>query len=323
MRYGNLRQWIEQLRRDKDLAVIDTPVDPYLELAEIHRRVVEEEGPALLFTNVQGTPFPVATNLFGTVRRVNKAFGTRPEQLLKSLTTAMEQLVPPSAAGLWREKTVLLELLRAGTKNIPQGEAPVLGVCSSSDPLKELPRITAWPKDGGAFITLPLVYTESITNPKDHNLGLYRIQVYDDSTTAIHWQIHKGGGFHHSQAEHLGETLPVSVFIGGPPALIAAAVAPVPERIPELLLASLLLGGKLPMVQDPLGGHRIPAEAEFSIRGACLRWSGERKGRTAASPATIPCSMISRSCMFSGCGTARMPSTRRPLPASRARRIII
>lgn len=267
MRYGNLRQWIEQLRRDKDLAVIDTPVDPYLELAEIHRRVVQEEGPALLFTNVQGTPFPVATNLFGTVRRVNKAFGTRPEQLLKSLTTAMEQLIPPSAAGVWREKTVLLELLRAGTKNIPQGEAPVLGVCSSSDPLKELPRITAWPKDGGAFITLPLVYTENITNPKDHNLGLYRIQVYDDSTTGIHWQIHKGGGFHHSQAELLGETLPVSVFIGGPPALIAAAVAPVPERIPELLLASLMLGGKLPMVKDPLGGHQIPAEAEFSIRG--------------------------------------------------------
>ena len=267
MAYANLRQWIEQLRRDKDLAVIDTPVDPHLELAEIHRRMVREEGPALLFTNVRGTPFPVATNLFGSVRRVNKAFGTRPEQLVKSLTAAMEVLLPPSPAGLWREKKLLLELLRAGAKNIPQGEAPVLGVCSSTDPLKELPRITAWPKDGGAFLTLPLVYTENITNPNDHNLGMYRIQLYDDSTTGLHWQIHKGGGFHHSQAELLGETLPVSVFIGGPPALIAAAVAPVPERIPELLLASLMLGGKLPMVQDPLGGHRIPAEAEFSIRG--------------------------------------------------------
>lgn len=267
MTYANLRQWIEQLRRDKDLAVIEAPVDPHLELAEIHRRVVEEEGPALLFTNVRGTPFPVATNLFGSVRRVNKAFGTRPEQLVKSLTEAMETLLPPSAAGLWREKKVLLELLRAGTKNIPQGEAPVLGVCCSSDPLKELPRITAWPKDGGPFLTLPLVYTENITNPNDHNLGMYRIQLYDDSTTGLHWQIHKGGGFHHAQAELLGETLPVSVFIGGPPALIAAAAAPVPEQIPELLLASLMLGGKLPMVQDPLGGHRIPAEAEFSIRG--------------------------------------------------------
>lgn len=267
MAYGNLRQWIEQLRRDKDLAVIDTPVDPNLELAEIHRRVAGEEGPALLFTNVQGTPFPVATNLFGTVRRVNKAFGTRPEQFMKSLTAAMEMMIPPSASGLWREKGVLLDLMRAGTRNVPQGEAPVLGVCRSSNPLKELPRIVSWPKDGGAFITLPLVYTESITNPKDHNLGIYRAQIYDDSTTGVHWQIHKGGGFHHRQAEVLGETLPVSIFLGGPPALIAAAVAPVSERIPELVLASLMLGGKLPMVQDPLGGHRIPAEAEFSIRG--------------------------------------------------------
>lgn len=267
MGYGNLRQWIEQLRRDKDLAVIDAPVDPDLELAEIHRRVVSEEGPALLFTNVQGTPFPVATNLFGTVRRVNKAFGTRPEQLVKSLTAAMETMIPPSAAGLWREKGLLLDLIRAGARNIPQGEAPVLGICRSSNPLRELPRITSWPKDGGPFITLPLVYTESITNPKDHNLGLYRVQIHDDSTTGIHWQIHKGGGFHHRQAELLGETLPVSIFIGGPPALIAAAVAPVSERIPELMLASLMLGGKLPMVQDPLGGHRIPSEAEFSIRG--------------------------------------------------------
>ncbi|WNS43253.1 UbiD family decarboxylase [Paenibacillus sp. MMS20-IR301] len=267
MAYGNLRQWIEQLRRDKDLAVIDTPVDPNLELAEIHRRVVEEEGPALLFTNVLGTPFPVASNLFGTVRRVNKAFGTRPEQLMKSMTTAVEAMLPPSASGLWREKGVLFDLLKAGTKNVPQGEAPVLGLCRSNDPLKELPRITSWPKDGGPFITLPLVYTESITNPKDHNLGMYRVQIHDDSTTGIHWQIHKGGGFHHRQAELLGETLPLSVFIGGPPALIAAAVAPVPERLPELMLASLMLGSKLPMVQDPLGGHRIPAEAEFSLRG--------------------------------------------------------
>lgn len=204
MGYGNLRQWIEQLRRDKDLAVIDAPVDPHLELAEIHRRVAGEEGPALLFTNVQGTPFPVATNLFGTVRRVNKAFGTRPEQLVKSMTAAMETMIPPSAAGLWREKGLLLDLIRAGTKNIPQGEAPVLGICRSSNPLQELPRITSWPKDGGPFITLPLVYTESITNPKDHNLGMYRVQIHDDSTTGIHWQIHKGGGFHHRQAELLG-----------------------------------------------------------------------------------------------------------------------
>ncbi|MHA6533299.1 UbiD family decarboxylase [Paenibacillus sp. BAC0078] len=267
MGYANLRGWIEQLRKDKDLAVIETPVDPYLELAEIHRRIVQEEGPALLFTNVKGTPFPVATNLFGTVRRANEAFGTRPEQLMKTMLDAAESLLPPTTSGIWKEKGLIFDLLKVGTRNVPQGEAPVLGVCRSTDSLKEIPRITSWQEDGGPYITLPLVYTESITHPKDHNLGMYRIQVYDDSTTGIHWQNHKGGSFHYREAELLGETLPVSVFLGGPPALIAAAAAPMPERMPELLLASLILGGRLPMVKDPMGGHRIPAEAEFAIRG--------------------------------------------------------
>ncbi|WP_342437122.1 UbiD family decarboxylase [Paenibacillus sp. FSL L8-0436] len=267
MGYDNLRQWIEQLRKDKDLAVIDTPVDPYLELAEIHRRVVREEGPALLFTHVKGTPFPVATNLFGTVRRVNQAFGTRPEQLMKSLTGAVETLLPPTPSAIWKEKGLLYDLLKVGVKDVPQGEAPVLGICRSTDPLQELPRITSWHEDGGPLITLPLVYTESITNPLNRNLGMYRVQIYDDNTTGVHWQIHKGGGFHHREAELLGEALPVSVFLGGPPALIAAAIAPLPERLPELLLASLMLGRRLPMVKDPMGGHRIPAESEFAIRG--------------------------------------------------------
>lgn len=267
MGYGNLRQWIEQLRKDKDLAVIDTPVDPYLELAEIHRRVIQEEGPALLFTNVKGTPFPVVTNLFGTTRRVNQAFGPRPEQLIQSMIGAVETLLPPTFSGVWKEKGMLFDLLKIGIRQVPQGEAPVLGIYRSTDPLKGLPRVTSWQEDGGPFITLPLVYTESTSNPKDNNLGMYRIQIYDDSTTGVHWQIHKGGGFHHHEAELRGEPLPVSVFIGGPPALIASAIAPVPERMSELLLASMLLGGKLPMVKDPMGGHHIPAEVEFAIRG--------------------------------------------------------
>lgn len=267
MGYRNIREWIEQLRKDKDLAVIEAPVDPYLELAEIHRRVIQEEGPALLFTNVKGTPFPVVTNLFGTVRRVDQAFGPKPEALMKAMMSSLDTLLPPSISGVWQEKGMLLDLLKVGIKNVSQGEAPILNVCRSTDPLKDLPRVTSWQEDGGPFVTLPLVYTESPSNPKDHNLGMYRIQIYDDSTTGVHWQIHKGGGFHHHEAELRNEALPVSVFIGGPPALIATAIAPVPERMPELLLASLVLGGRLPMVQDPMGGHRIPAEAEFAIRG--------------------------------------------------------
>lgn len=268
MSFASLRPYLEMLRREGDLAVIETPVDPVLEIAEIHRRVIDEEGPALLFTNVKGGAFPVATNLFGTSRRVDQAFGTRPEQLVNRLIGAMDTLMPPTLPALWREKDMLLDLLKVGMKKVSQEAAPVLGVAKRERPLAGIPALTCWQEDGGPFITLPLVYTESPAHGKQHNLGMYRMQVYDDSTTGMHWQIHKGGGFHYHEAEQMNRSLPVSVFLGGPPALIASAIAPAPEGLPELLLTSLILGGKLPMADDPLGGHRIPAEAEFAIKGS-------------------------------------------------------
>lgn len=271
MSYKNLRQWIEALRQENDLAIIEAPVDPYLELAEIHRRVIEEGGPALLFTNVKGTPFPVATNLFGTVRRVDMAFGPRPEQLANRLVGALDTLMPPTPKALWSEKGLLWEMTKLGLSIIPKkvskSEAPVLQVCRTDKPLAELPKVTSWQEDGGPFITLPLVYTEDPLKQKDHNIGMYRIQLYDDQTTGVHWQIHKGGGFHYHEAEKRNQPLPVSVFIGGPPALIASAIAPLPEHLPELLMTSYVMGERLPMVDNPLGGHRMPAELEFAIHG--------------------------------------------------------
>ena len=115
--------------------------------------------------------------------------------------------------------------------------------------------LTSWHSDGGPFVTLPLVYTEH-PDGLGHNLGMYRIQRYDDTTTGIHWQIHKGGGYHYFAAEQQNKALPLTLYIGGPPALMLAAIAPLPENIPELILASLLQGKKLRMVADPDGGHR-------------------------------------------------------------------
>ena len=133
--------------------------------------------------------------------------------------------------------------------------------------LSRLPLVKLWPEDGGHFVTLPLVLTES---PEDGrpNLGIYRMQRYDDSSTGMHWQIGKGGGFHYHQAEARGEALPVSVMLGGPPALIMAAIAPLPEGVPELVLASLLLGQRLPMVQPPDWPHAVAAECELAPAGA-------------------------------------------------------
>ena len=132
--------------------------------------------------------------------------------------------------------------------------------------LTELPLLTSWHSDGGPFVTLPLVYTEH-PDGRGHNLGMYRIQRYDDATTGIHWQIHKGGGYHYHAAEERDQPLPMTLLIGGPPALIMAAIAPLPENIPELLLASLLQGDKLQLCRTGRHPHPVVARAEFAIQG--------------------------------------------------------
>jgi UbiD family decarboxylase len=154
-----------------------------------------------------------------------------------------------------------------GTKSV--GRAPVLESRQSAADLNELPFLQLWHEDGGYFNTLPLVYTESPTTGK-HNLGIYRMQRYDATSTGMHWQIGKGGGFHYFEAEQQDQPLEVTAFLGGPPALMISAVAPLPEGVPELMLASLLAGGKISTAANPLGAARHPliAEAEFAICGS-------------------------------------------------------
>ncbi|HVF42526.1 MAG TPA: UbiD family decarboxylase [Pyrinomonadaceae bacterium] len=264
--HRNLRSLLELLRRENDLVEVSTEVDPRLELAEVHRRVIERGGPALLFRNVKGSRYPVVTNLFGTERRIGLAFGPKPEALVRRAVHVAESLLPPKPAALWQQRTLALEALKLGTKKVRR--APVAEVVDRPARLEELPVLTTWQEDGGPFFTLPLVYTEHPKTAK-HNLGMYRMQRYDARTTGMHWQIHKGGGFHYHEAETLNQSLPVTVFLGGPPALILSAIAPLPEDVPELVLASVLAGEKIRVVESPLEGHphRLVAEAEFALAG--------------------------------------------------------
>ncbi|HEY9401162.1 MAG TPA: UbiD family decarboxylase [Pyrinomonadaceae bacterium] len=263
--HRNLRSFLGQLMRERDLITIEAEVDPYLELAEVHRRVIAGGGGALLFRRVKGSRYPVVTNLFGTARRIELAFGQKPEALVKEVVHVVESLLPPRPAELWGHRSLALEALKLGTRRTRR--APVLEVVDRPARLDELPILTTWQEDGGAFVTLPLVYTEHPQTRK-HNLGMYRIQRHDAQTTGIHWQIHKGGGFHYHEAEAAGEPLPVTIFIGGPPALMLAAIAPLPEDVPELVLASVLAGEKIRMTREPYThGHRLVAEAEFAIVG--------------------------------------------------------
>ncbi len=263
--FPDLRSYLSELRHRQDLAVVEAPVSARLEAAEIHRRVVAAGGPALLFTKVSGADLPLVTNLFGTARRAQLAFGQRPARLVRRLVELAETLMPPTAAKLWGARDLAGEALRIGVKR--SGRGPVSEVTTSDVRLDRLPVLTTWPEDGGPFVTLPLVYTEHPDRPGHSNLGMYRLHVHDARTTGMHWQIGKGGGFHYAVAEARGEALPVTVFLGGPPALILAAIAPLPENLPELMLASLIAGEKLRQCDGP-GPHPLVANAELALVGS-------------------------------------------------------
>ena len=260
----DLRSFLDLLRREGDLVEVDVPADPRLEIPEIHRRVIEEGGPALLFHRPAGSPFPVVTNLFGTAKRIDLAFGSRPLDFVKTAARAATELMPPSLSKMWGFRSFFSDALKVGTSRARR--APVLAVVDDAFDMTRLPALTQWPGDGGPFLTLPLVYTE---HPDRHeqNLGMYRVQIHEARETGLHWQIGKGGGFHYHAAEERNEGLPVTIFLGGPPALILGAVAPLPEGVPELLLTSLLLGERLPMATAPGFPHRLVAGAEFAFSG--------------------------------------------------------
>lgn len=264
--HKNLRSFMDQLWKEKEIIEISAEVDPNLELAEIHRRVVAEGGPALLFTRVKGSKFSVVTNLYGTVRRMEMAMGPRPEEIVQLAVQALDKLMPPKLANLWEERSWLLDVAGTGLRRVSPLKAPVLEASMQNVNLHELPVLTSWQGDGGAFFTLPLVYTQK-PGTREHNLGMYRLQVFSENQTGMHWQIHKGGGFHYFEAEKANQALPVTVFLGGPPALTIAAITALPEQLPELLYASFLMGDKLNMVQVKGHAHPLVAEAEFALCG--------------------------------------------------------
>lgn len=268
----DLRVFLDVLRRSDRVVEIEAEVDPVLEVAEIHRRVIASNGPALVFRRVKGSPFPLVTNLFGTARRVELAFGSRPAELIAQAAKLPEELVPPTLGKLWEKRSLFWSLSKVGMKRGARG--PVSEVLEDPPRIERLPALKTWPRDGGRFITLPLVSTR---HPVTHgpNLGMYRIQLFDDATCGVHMQIGKGGGFHLAEAESRGENLPVNVFVGGPPALILGAIAPLPENVPELLLTSLMLGERVRLAENPCGPLPLVADAEFALVGEIP--SGQRR----------------------------------------------
>ena len=262
----NLAQCLADLESSGELVRITQEVDPNLEIAAIQRRVYQVQGPALLFTRVKGCSFPMAGNIFGTLNRARFIF----RDTLRALERLVELKVTP--VQLLRRPWKFTGLPKAMRNLVPKKVATGPVLAKETDILS-LPQLRSWPKDGGAYITLPQVYTESMKKPgfAHSNIGMYRVQLSGGSykpneEVGLHYQIHRGIGYHHAQAISAKVPLRVNVFVGGPPAMTIAAIMPLPESVPEIFFAGVLGGHRIKMVAR---GDALPilAEADFCLSG--------------------------------------------------------
>lgn len=266
MGYRNLRECLDDLTRTGQLRVIDAEIDPRLEAAEIQRRVYQAGGPALYFPRVKGCRFPMASNLFGTIERTRFLF----RDTLDAVRRLVELKIDPMRAVRhpWTYRGAPFTALRMLPKSVRSG--PVM---SHTTTIPELPQVVSWPDDGGAFITLPEVYTEDPDRPglMQSNLGMYRVQLSGGQYApgrqiGLHYQIHRSIGVHHAAALRKGVPLKVNIFVGGTPAMILAAVMPLPEGMSELTFAGALSGRRIRMIRNP-HGPALYADADFCISG--------------------------------------------------------
>lgn len=266
MGYKSLQHCIDDLEKNNHLIRIKEEVDPHLEMAAIHLRVYEMGGPALLFENVKGCEFKCASNLFGTLERSKFMFRDSIHQmqtLIDIKNNPIKALKNP-----FKYLNISASALSALPKKNPLSK-PVLYKETTID---KLPLIKHWPKDGGAFVTLPQVYSEDSDKPgvMNSNLGMYRIQLngndYElNKEIGLHYQLHRGIGVHQSKANKLGKPLKVSIFIGGPPSHTLAAVMPLPEGLSELTFAGAI--GKRRFRYVYKDGYCISTDADFVITG--------------------------------------------------------
>lgn len=269
MGYRHLQACVNDLERTGQLIRIATEVDPNLEAGAIQRRVFEAGGPALLFTNVKGCSFPMLANLFGTRERARYLFRDTLQAVRMLIDLKLDPVQLLRRPLRFRKLPPALWRLRPK----PVTSGPVM---MHQAKMTELPMLRTWPQDGGAYITLPQVYTEHVEQPgfARSNLGMYRVQISGgayqaDEEIGIHYQTHRGIGIHHEAALRAGRPLRVNIFVGGAPAMTLAAVMPLPEGMTELAFAGVLGGRRIPMIARD-GRLPIYAEADFCISGTMV-----------------------------------------------------
>ncbi len=268
MAYQDLREFIAALEKAGELKRIPFEVDPKLEITEFADRAVKSCGPALLFEKPKGSQVPVLINAFASDRRMEIALGVgKVDEFAERITEFMEMKAPE---GLMSKLKMLPKLAEVGAffpKTVSSGPCQEV-IRRDGFSLHELPVLTTWPQDGGPYITLPMVFSKNPKNGK-RNCGMYRMQVYDERTTGMHWQKHKQGAdhFRRLQAEGKQARMEVAVAIGADPATMYSAILPLPPDIDEMMVAGFLRNKPVEMVKCQTVDLEVPAQAEYVLEG--------------------------------------------------------
>jgi len=277
MIYTDLESCLDDLEKHGHLVRVKEEVDPYLEMAAIHLRVFEAKGPALLFEKVKGSNYRAASNIFGTLERSKFIFRDTLQNVQKLIALKSDPISaikkPFANIGTGLAAIKALPLKNPGSKPVLANEINI----------SQLPLVHHWPKDGGAFVTLPQVYSEDITRPgiMQSNIGMYRIQLTGNNYTTdkeagLHYQLHRGIGVHQAKATALGKPLKVSVFVGGPPSHTLAAVMPLPEDMSEATFAGILGGRRFRYTY--IDGYCVSTDADFVITGEVYHSENKPEG---------------------------------------------
>jgi 4-hydroxy-3-polyprenylbenzoate decarboxylase len=267
MAYNDLREFVSALERAGELKRVPFEVDPYLEITEFADRAVKNGGPALLFERPKGSSIPVLINAFASMRRMEIALQVGSvDDVAARISEFLETRVPQ---GLINKLKMLPKLAEVGSffpKIVATGPCKEV-IQHDGFSLRDLPVLHCWPLDGGPFVTLPMVFSKNPMTGK-RNCGMYRLQVYDDRTTGMHWQTHKQGAEHHRRLLEQGrKRMDVGVAIGCDPATMYSAILPLPPDLDEMMISGFLRGKPVEMVKCETSDIEVPANAEIVLEG--------------------------------------------------------
>jgi 4-hydroxy-3-polyprenylbenzoate decarboxylase len=268
MAHDDLRDFIRTLEKHGELKRIPFEVDPKLEITEFADRSVKTGGPALLFEKPKGSKVPVLINSFASMRRMELALGVDSvEEVAGRIAEYLQMRMPEGLLGKLKMLPKLAEMGAFFPKIVSKGACQEV-VKTEGFSLYDFPVLTCWPDDGGPFITLPMVFTRNPENGK-RNCGMYRMQVFDERTTGMHWQTHKQGAEHYRRliAEGKPARMEVAVAIGADPATMYSAILPLPPDLDEMMISGFLRGSPVEMVKCKTVDIEVPANAEIVLEG--------------------------------------------------------